>query len=362
MANLLTLPRELRDDILTLVLYSPCPTPKTPADVESQDRFTLSKIGRAIYYLKDASNNRPTAPALLLTSKQTHTETKEILDRFGNTLELDVKFVRESYIAPTWISIPMLPKNVDRVRATFQSTGLYKHRYQLQEEPYRMHRNIWSGGDGRPPNFAWMFYDLLNNFFTFGPTTPDESKRQTPRVLSLGCLELDFIDPEDTGLLQPVAVTYKERSGARNLYQRVGWRDPDQQTVRMLRPEWIADKLAREFQSLLYMSYHTSKYGGILYERIGNIVFKVNGTTTKEFQLGETLGRLQFSDSFGHVRRERRLSYWIRWKENALRLRKASGLQTVEFEPAWKEEARREATRTYMNRHDGTTIENLVFE
>jgi hypothetical protein len=67
-------------------------------------------------------------------------------------------------------------------------------------------------------------------------------------------------------------------------------------TLKILRPDWRAESLWCKISDLLYMDYHRAKYGAILYERIGRIVFRVNDRVRQEFELGNILERLRFSD------------------------------------------------------------------
>ena len=118
----------------------------------------------------------------------------------------------------------------------------------------------------------------------------------------------------------------------------------------MLRPEWLEADLRNLVAVLLDMGYHTSAYGGILHERIGRIVFKVNGNVTEEFDIGQMLADLKFNDSFGNMIRSERVSRWIEWKLKAMQHRKEIGLKTAEFGEGWKEEAAADAARQYRGR------------
>ncbi|KAF2248296.1 hypothetical protein BU26DRAFT_551631 [Trematosphaeria pertusa] len=348
MPHFLTIPRELRDEIITLILLSCRETPRTPSEIEDQDREVLRDISLAgwnypaVFYSKDAADYTPTCLPLLLTNKQLHAETKENLERLpakGTNYELDVKFVKEQYLAPTWALVPVLSERVNHVRAVFQSTGTFERNISKAHL-----RDIWRRGCGGPPGYVWMFYILLERFLHAGPVgrcTHDEQKPVT-----INCLELDFIDPEDTSLLPPEPVTPEQIYTAMQLH--IWSRRPNEEEFKMLRPEWLESELRGEIQRLLRMGYHYASYGGILHERIGSIVFKVNGEITKELDVGQILAEQTFNEDFGsEVMRHQRVGHWIAWRERAIRVRKERGLKVVEPEPSWRDKARAIAERLY---------------
>jgi hypothetical protein len=171
MARLLSTPREIRDEILLFVLLERRSVPKTIEDIEQESRNSFggcSYDARRIKYLEASGAYEASATSLLLTCKQLRAETLSNLARLpceGACYELDVKFVKEKYIAPTWVSIPRIVPGgqIHHVRAVFQTIGV------AAQEPKRERHTIWSGGDGGPAAYVWMFYDLLKHFLTYGP-------------------------------------------------------------------------------------------------------------------------------------------------------------------------------------------------
>jgi hypothetical protein len=96
-------------------------------------------------------------------------------------------------------------------------------------------------------------------------------------------------------------------------------------TLKILRPDWRAESLWCKISDLLYMGYHRAKYGAILYERIGRIVFRANGKVRQEFELGNILERLRFSDEDRRRVKVRGLHVEV-WREIMLQERAEKGL------------------------------------
>jgi hypothetical protein len=185
MSQFLTMPRELRDKILLLVLYACRPTPATLEEVEEQQRKTLHGNGsdESIYYgsssfytLTDAAYYALNGPPLLLCNKQLYQETKAVIDRHGLNYELDIKIVNDQYIAPTWKSIPFHAERLNQVNVVFQSIGICK-------------------SPAQPTVSIVPFYDLLRQFLCKGPVGL-QRLHSKPKTMTVDRLELDCIDPD----------------------------------------------------------------------------------------------------------------------------------------------------------------------
>ena len=350
MANLMTIPRELRDTILSLALRARWQPPNTIAEIEQQDRdFTDADDwwDKAVYSSTNPDDYRSSALPLLLTSKQIKAETLEAVSRAPIQYELDVKFLKEHYLVPTWVSIPVLSPKVHHLRATFQSVGVYERKVGALnlKERYALY-DIWRSGCGGPTRYLWTFYSMLTQFLKFGPTGPADP--DTERNVTIDSLELDFLDPEDVTLLPPAAETSDEKYQVARLHEYRELGEPP--SAQMLRPEWLAENLANEINGLLSMGYHHSSYGGILYKWIGRIIFKVNGDIIREFDLGQMLADLRFHDDFGQEYWNHRVHHWGYWKQTALEERAKKGLKVVEPSINWWQEAQEDARRIYAGR------------
>ncbi|KAF2686409.1 hypothetical protein K458DRAFT_486370 [Lentithecium fluviatile CBS 122367] len=358
--NLLAIPRELRDQILTYVLVARRQPPTTLSEIRQQDRdFRDGRLEKNIYYSRNPADYKSNSLPALLTCRQLHSEILEILNRFSFGYELDVKFLNERYFVPTWVLIPIISKNIPHLRAVFQSMGTYERQpeeFPIGNEYGQM--DIWRQGCGGPPLYVWMFYDLLERFLNFGPVGPVDPDKS--EVVTINCLELDFVDPEDTSLLPPEPLTEHERSRSLHLHVYGSWsRD---EPMKMLRPESLARNLAGQINGLLNMGYHSASYGTMLYERIGRIVVKVNGDVLGEFDIGQMLADLKFNDDFGNYAWNHRVSQWVYFKQSAMKMRRDRGLRVVEpSENCW-EEAQATADRLYAGRKVWDPIANTYMD
>jgi hypothetical protein len=349
MANLMTIPREIRDMILSLALLARRQPPSTISQIEQEERaFIFGRKylpGTAVYSSTNAADYGSSALPLLLTSKQVREETLENIRRDLIHYEIDVKFVKERFLVPTWISIPVFSPRVHHLHATFQSLGAYERKMgplNLKGPPYGI-GDIWRMGCGGPPLYVWTFYYLLVRFLEFGATGPVGSR--SSRGVTVDCMELDFVDPEDTHFLPPGGD--ERHSAILHAYGAGGW---SHEPVQMLRPEWLAKNLAGNISGLLSMSYHEASYGAMLYEQIGRIVFKVNGNILHEFDLGQMLAELKFHDNFGGVVWHQRVHHFTNWKQTTMKDRAKRGLKVVEPSVNWRQEAQAVADRIYAGR------------
>ncbi|KAF2797236.1 hypothetical protein K505DRAFT_372616 [Melanomma pulvis-pyrius CBS 109.77] len=105
MVHLLGLPRELRDEIIHHVLYTPLSMPLSLERKVCHDPYE-SPFANRIHYLASKSAYQPTALGLLLASRQLHVETCQALEKNGTIFTLDLAIVNECWLWPTWRLIP----------------------------------------------------------------------------------------------------------------------------------------------------------------------------------------------------------------------------------------------------------------
>ncbi|KAF7337650.1 hypothetical protein MSAN_02238300 [Mycena sanguinolenta] len=96
-----------------------------------------------------------------------------------------------------------------------------------------------------------------------------------------------------------------------------------------MRPEWLCDWIAANIQRLTEMDYTTMDYGGIFYERIGEIVVLLDGEEKAVFNLGAMLSELPKGDPWGFTIRELRKERFGKWKERTIKERLEAGLLVV---------------------------------
>jgi len=101
MPTLLGLPRELRDEIILLVLLTPPSLPNN-AERKASNYPYASVYANRIHYLVSEINYRPTALGLLLTCHQLCAETQNAISRSRLVFNVDLAIVNECWLWPTW--------------------------------------------------------------------------------------------------------------------------------------------------------------------------------------------------------------------------------------------------------------------
>ncbi|KAF2814042.1 uncharacterized protein BDZ99DRAFT_567736 [Mytilinidion resinicola] len=319
MSSLLSIPREIRDNIIELSLSCVRKPHSSIAEAEST-RSTKKNSHRPFFsswsfglkhVLFEPPSYTSSSLALLLVNHQLSSETVATLSRLSNNAqlppyELDVMFVRELELWPTWLSVPVIAKHLDRVNVTFRALGLHTGA-----------KRQWNPGDGSPPQILWCFYYLMEHVLRQGPLPHTSSSAD--RGVSIKTLHLDFVGPDgetcatDTRYYIPSTVAWKGKE---------------------VRPEFLAYYLWHNISMLAKMDYHTAEYGEILYERVGEVRFSVNGVEVQPpIDFGESLARLHYegpANTFGHVwPREKRVPAFEEWKRGAWRKRVERGLPVV---------------------------------
>jgi hypothetical protein len=256
-----------------------------------------------------------TSLPLLLVNHQLSAETKSALGRLSTKLSynLDVMFVNEAELWPTWLSVPALSNRVDTVVATFRIFGCWNGKG-------------YSALRGGAP-IGWCFYSLMERFLKRGPVGERKAEPHD-RNVTIGVLIFNFLSPPAIDILSPQQVRFNDWLASRQL------RHPDTDMLHfVMRPEWLAELLGKFMIMLLNFNYHTAKHGMILYERIGTIRFCVDGEPREEFDLGKRLAGLRFHRQMGPLRcirpREEHAAFFWRWKKDVLLKRKEAGLPVV---------------------------------
>jgi len=211
--------------------------------------------------------------------------------------------ISEGELWPTWLSVPVLAKQLDQVNVTFRAFGI-SSRFS----------SVWEGGDASPPQIVWCFYYLMEYVLRQGSRPHTYSF--VDREVSIKNLNLNFVGYTS------------EPYGYRGRLTEYEVEDE-----RQLRPEWLARFIRSHILSLLGMSYHMAGFGGILHERIGSIRISVNGEQDYLINVGDVLSKLSYTDpldTFGDVwPREKRIPTFLDWKKNTYRIREERGLPVV---------------------------------
>ena len=379
MASLSSIPEELLDNIIELVLLD---ERKPPADIESatpgRAATKRNRNGGILSWDYGPSNVRfetdsppPATNALSLVNKYFHKQTTQTLSRIfpdGINYKLDAMFVNEAELWPTWLSVPAGSKQANTVDVTVRIFG----------RRAAGRRSAFMIGDGSPEQYVWLFYWLMEYFLRYGATSPETAiPKGGQQDITVKLINLNFVsgepdlEPEDS----------REQYSEWNLYHDDFLRrqEPQPHTLTdaevlaagkpaRMHPKWLANRLGGHLAGLPCMSYHAAAYGGIIHERIGSISISCNGENLRDIQPGNILALLQerpdsgsdwnSSTTFGHIGGDCRVLTFWNWKYAMVRRRKAVGLpvgETVVWPSLGELRGWRRARDEYRESSNGVT-------
>ncbi|KND91042.1 putative transcriptional regulatory protein [Tolypocladium ophioglossoides CBS 100239] len=339
MASFLSLPRELRDAILAHVLKAPhalLDPPATPADLRKEDRRTVSSAVSGAWGSSRAWFE--TQPAILsapvrLVCRQFCTEVAEMTNRKSMRLpdyHLDLMYLTDGSLWPTWTCVPMLTDKVGTVHVTVR---IFHCPAELQTPGERRDAPFF-GGDGGPAHIVWLFYHTLGVFLQCGPRPwLGAGVRNHGPGMSMRRLVINVLSATEPGI---VHVAYPASFDG---FDRIRWDDPlmcidrsgrsllsDDDDEGVVAADLLARFLETEIRSLLGLSYHTFRYGGVLYEHIGEVEVRVNGEHRARMDLASLLAQAPFVEGFGPYAKVQWRRDFAEWIVEATRRRSAAGL------------------------------------
>ena len=326
MSQFLLLPREIRDKILAFAITDPKSPPATLHDDPSRSQPKTRWNGEPhVKHLLSAESYKPSSTALLLTNHQLHAETKDFLRRTPLRYALDVMVANELWLLPTWTCIPSLSSQIDIIEATFR----------VVTPNIRRSVNIKSGfrrGDGDPGRMSWALYHLLTRFFELGPAGPNTTRKGKEKENPFIIHNLHINVETPTNLPDGAEIEPLEPGG---MHHRVYGRryddeeDSEDETGEpsklYMHPKYLSDFIIGELGGLLYMGYHTARYGAVLYERMGRISVSVDGELEREMDLGEMFRAFPPEGPYQAFDKGRQRSF-PEWWEEARRIREGAGL------------------------------------
>ena len=360
MPSLLDLPRELRDIIIADVLNTPRMPPAAPSKTNRADfidfdhKATIETRGHghmgAIYHEQRGTQGIfYSQVSLLLTNRQISVETKSVMKSRMRSARsssvdyiLDLSVQNEMDLYPTWLQVPVI---TNRVSTLYVNVRLFGH--LLPEEDAARFTN-----DGRVSGLRCSFYSLLERFLQYGPA---DKKPYIPEH-TYGSVRFPLAghyESEDHNVTVRNLILNFESAESELPFEsgnRYGWsrfrrrhcdsylgsdprEGPGNRDKYTTRPEWLAKFLAMEINYLLNMTFHTSRYGVLLHERIGTIRFLVDGKLAYEYDLPRRLAELRKShpsEVFGevHFHHDRVYLFW-EWKKKTLEWREQVGLPVL---------------------------------
>lgn len=313
--GLLSLPREIRDQILDMVISWPMMDPPCLIDHEAL-RKTRSELmeprlrawtrGCWVRYLqpKCIVHGSP----LLCVNQQLHKETLEALFRYvdKHVYLIDVVILNEVEVLPTWLHVPQLTNRVDRFHATVRISGSYDPKLYADIKDSHRYKGF-SMMQRAAPAMHWVLFSVLERFLLVGPVPKWHAQRD--RELSIKTFIIDVCTPPN---ISP---------GRFGDPQSLDTFDQSFNPKHVLSPSYLYEFIKTNVRWLLEMSHHSSEFGSILYEHIGRIVMAFDGEERYTIDLAEELQDVQFSDGFSGSEAE-----FVKWKEGAKSKRMNLGL------------------------------------
>ena len=158
--NLLTLPREIRDDIYLAVLQLPSEPPPSPEDAGPRFAGFGSELqeGKSVFYPTDVYP-KYACQSLQACNHQMNAEVREVLGRHdtsqrGLNFKLDL-MIQNCNVWPTWT---LLPGPITHIRNSEVEMRIFDN----------CHGNQFGGDGGPGPIFRPLFH-FLSAFFHHGP-------------------------------------------------------------------------------------------------------------------------------------------------------------------------------------------------
>ncbi|KAI1759611.1 hypothetical protein GGR53DRAFT_513049 [Hypoxylon sp. FL1150] len=321
------LPRELRDQIYTFVCLAVRDQPH-PSTCRKEDRrvskqsTSAAPIARNRVWFERRPIENPLL-SMMLVNRQIYQEAQGILWRMGDlpNCVLDVVFLKDEALWPTWLSVPKLRRNLGTVYTQFR----------IFHAPD--HLRVDDGGDlygsesPGPPPIVWVLYHLLANFLRNGPIATADTN-DSSGGFTVGTLILDFLPASEKGILPLASLIqyFKEVDDiSASADSDHDWK-PSTFDESLLAAEYLAHFVRALLLRLLNLGSLNIKYGRILYENVGDIEIWVDG----HFKWCLDIPKLFSNVSFDHgmstthmLENEQRFKHW---KEATLRRRENVGL------------------------------------
>ncbi|KAK8043345.1 hypothetical protein PG993_005775 [Apiospora rasikravindrae] len=352
MAFFMNLPREIRDDILDRVLLSERPVPAAREDSEKNqtplaglEAYRWISEDKPVF--SDPQTAQPTATALLLVSRQFHGETQDALKRLpdrGKRYKIDFVLMEERELWLTFVHVPLGCTALEQVDFTVRLVGTMRGSEPGEKTQVSLTLLLADGAS----DVTFGVYYALARFLKAGPTgkppaTAESRTSDIDRGMTVRHLVLNFLSPADEGLLAGPG----ERSAwmaSRRSRRTPSSGDADIPSVegaaaaeggatavdyqtKLMRPEWLAKYTRSHLRMLIWGTARlTLGYGRVLYERVGDIVFQVDGETVGTLDLGVLIDGMPCQHRRTSKHYDRINAEFQEWHKSVLENRRAAGL------------------------------------
>ncbi|KAI0884943.1 uncharacterized protein GGS22DRAFT_136164 [Annulohypoxylon maeteangense] len=323
---LLNLPQELRDHIFTIVCLSARSEPQLPTyrrecrrTCERQS-YSLAPSARDRVWFERTSFQNPLLP-LLLVNHQVHREAQDVLRRMSEppNYAIDIAFLKDGTLWPTWLSVPKLQRTLGNVYAQFRIFAVPEQlQSHLSDDPYH-------SDELGPPPIIWLFYHLLAGFLRNGPIALERDNESGG--FTVQNLILDFLPASEKGIL-PLASFIEYFKEVEDM---AGLTDTENDWTLskdegLLAAECLAHFVRALLLRVLNLGVSTIKYGRILYENVGDIEIRVDGRMKWHLDLPKMFSNLSFDHEISISHRLKREHMFANWKEMASEKRLEAGL------------------------------------
>lgn len=323
MRNLASLPLEIRDKIITLVLVSPSrDVPRLPAAREPIKGMRTYKTPNLDYIDPWLVKYRPnkfvaTSTPLLVLNRQFHAETTSCLQRLGrkaHVYDLDIIIHNEIDLVPTWLKVPKLTTEVEAVNVTFRIAGEYStedpsHRF-LYGRPYPPVIGFMNGRTRRGP-MMWQLFAVLERFMLVGPTGEPEGDDKSRGVI---------IKNLNINVETPPGVREEQFWEPRSSWY---WRSPDTGPHKglVLDPKFFAKYLSSSLDLMTWRRVIRAYMPRVdcYYRCLDQVLIKLDGEEHDKHDISEELAVLLRTEGIGDDLEQ--------WAHETLRERAKKGLR-----------------------------------
>lgn len=296
MPSLLDLPCELRACIIDLIIFD-CRA-RSRLETVNEHRIELKDYeggsawsGEGVRYQTTPEAYRANTTGLLQANHQLHTETARQLSLHRSRAEfrLDVICNDDYTLSPTWVRLPTVTRSVETLSITFLILGEDDSAASPPDEFY-------PDGFG-PVRLCHRMCNMLVRFFFRGASAPDgpssrdyaQTETQAPRTLPTAVRTLIFN-------IEPISDTCNQRIQASSNWEPSSDlvdNTASRSSVRVSRFTRNLAKFAaftrRWLSLMLALSKQRSWHGLVLYRNVETIKVYVEGESTEEFDLGQSL-------------------------------------------------------------------------
>ncbi|KAI1264886.1 hypothetical protein F5Y18DRAFT_436343 [Xylariaceae sp. FL1019] len=347
MTTLLSLPRELRDQIVEDLAWIPLDPPKDTTALLAEDRMPnpvpKTRLWSDTWYAdvlrfeKQSAIGKSVRP-LMLVNHQLYQETKEALARLAKKpvdYVLDILYSRNAHFYPTWLSVPTFSSNVRTIYTQFRF-------------PNMLDTDVFSNPKGPVSHrtFYPIFHRLLSDLTRFGPRgkatrgrigkkrkakkgSKSSSTRHPPVSgdgITIENLIIDFV-PTDGPNVLPLWPYVTSDNNLLSALQRDNWKVPPDSSL--VAGDVMSDRLIDGLFLWTYkFSHHCQGRNQFLYEVVGNIEIRLNGMLKERFDLGSRFAELTTDPGYGSLfPHEEQLKQFQEWLRTVAQKREAAGLK-----------------------------------